>query len=80
MNTQKAPKKNKGLEPEKGSFQIPVPDPWDERYIYLHEWLFFLMVNEGKYTSPMDLMGNGISFFARGPFYRFQLVFGGVAL
>ena len=23
-------------------------------YIYLHEWLIF-MVNEGKYTSPMDM-------------------------
>ena len=26
-------------------------------YIYLHEWLIF-MVNVGKYTSPMDPMGN----------------------
>ena len=25
-------------------------------YIYLHEWLIF-MVNVGKYTSPMDAMG-----------------------
>ena len=24
-------------------------DPWDERYIYLHEWLIF-MLNVGKYT------------------------------
>ena len=24
-------------------------DPWDERYIYLHEWLIF-MVKVGKYT------------------------------
>ena len=29
--------------------------PWDW-YIYLHEWLIF-MVNVGKYTSPMDAMG-----------------------
>ena len=29
-------------------------DPWDERYIHLHEWLIFV----GKYTSPMDLTGN----------------------
>ena len=29
-------------------------DPWDERYIHLHEWLIFV----GKYTSPMDPMGN----------------------
>ena len=27
-------------------------------YIYLHEWLIF-MVNVGKYTSPMDPMGVG---------------------
>ena len=27
-------------------------------YIYLHEWLIF-MVNDGKYTSPMDPMGFG---------------------
>ena len=33
-------------------------DPWDW-YIYLHEWLI-LMVNVGKYTSPMDPMGNAI--------------------
>ena len=26
-------------------------------YIYLHEWLIF-MVNVAKYTSPMDTMGN----------------------
>ena len=42
-------------------------------YIYLHEWLLsFLVVNEGKYTSPMDLMGNGISFFARVHFIGFN--------
>ena len=27
----------------------PMTDPWDERYIYLHGWLIF-MVNVGKYT------------------------------
>ena len=27
----------------------PMTDPWDERYIYLHEWLIF-MVNVAKYT------------------------------
>ncbi len=32
-----------------------MTDPWDERYIYLH--VFLLMVNVGKYTSPMDPMG-----------------------
>ena len=32
--------------------------PWDKQYIYLHEWLIF-MVNVGKYTYnyPTDLMG-----------------------
>ena len=34
-------------------FFHPMTDPWDERYIYLHGWLIF-MVNVGKYTSPMD--------------------------
>ena len=29
--------------------------PWDW-YIYLHEW-WISMVNVGKYTSPMDGMG-----------------------
>ena len=32
--------------------------PWDERYIYLHEWLIY-MGKVGKYSSPMDSMGNG---------------------
>ena len=27
----------------------PMTDPWDERYIYVHQWLIF-MVNVGKYT------------------------------
>ena len=31
--------------------------------MYLHEWLIF-MVNVGKYTSPMDSMGNAISHLA----------------
>ena len=35
---------------------LPVTHPWDEGYIYLHEWLIF-MVNVGKYTSHMDDMG-----------------------
>ena len=35
---------------------IPIDTQWDERYIYLHEWLIF-MVNVGKYTSHMDPMG-----------------------
>ena len=37
---------------------MTLPDPyhpWDW-HIYLHEWLIF-MVNVGKYTSPMDAMG-----------------------
>ena len=37
-----------------GVHDIPY-HPW-EWYIYLHEWLIF-MVNVGKYTSPMDGMG-----------------------
>ena len=28
---------------------LPMTDPWDERYIYLHEWLKF-MIHVGKYT------------------------------
>ena len=28
---------------------MTILDPWDERYIYLHEWLIF-MVNVGVYT------------------------------
>ena len=35
-------------------------DPWDWD-IYLREWLI-LMVNVGKYTSPMDPMGNFVLF------------------
>ncbi len=27
----------------------PMTNPWDERYIYVHQWLIF-MVNVGKYT------------------------------
>ena len=33
-----------------------MKDPWDERYIYLHEWLIF-MVNVGTYAIPIDSMG-----------------------
>ena len=33
-----------------------MTDPW-ECFFYLHEWLIS-MVNVGKYTSPMDPMGN----------------------
>ena len=36
-------------------------DPWDW-YIYLHEWLFLMVkygFHVGKYTSPMDCLGNG---------------------
>ena len=29
---------------------IPMTDPWDERYIYLHEWLKFMVFHVGKYT------------------------------
>ena len=34
---------------------MPMTDLWDERYIYLHGWLMF-MVDVGMYTSPMDPM------------------------
>ena len=30
--------------------------PWDERYIYLHEWLI-LMVNVGKYNGMGIIIG-----------------------
>ena len=35
--------------------------PWKNGTIYtIHEFRWFFMVNGGKYTSPMDPMGNGI--------------------
>ena len=37
----------------------PMTDPWDERHIYLLIYHQF-KPNVGKYTSPMDPMGNGI--------------------
>ena len=41
--------------------QVPY-HPWDERYIYLHAWMVDLfMGNVGKYTSPMDAMGVGMT-------------------
>ena len=46
------------LESDKTSqCQHPISNPWDW-YIYLHEWLKF-MVNVGKYSSPMDPLGYG---------------------
>ena len=35
--------------------QLPMTDPWDERYIYLHERLTF-MVNVGTCTCHVDLV------------------------
>ena len=33
----------------------PMKDPWDERYIYLHEWVMYYGKLVGKYTvRPMD--------------------------
>ena len=36
----------------------PIMDPWDERHIYLHEWLIFygksVGKSVGKYTGPME--------------------------
>ena len=45
---------------------MPITDPWDERSIYLHEWLKMLkfVVNVGQYASPMDPMGHR-KFFLR---------------
>ena len=49
-------KRDNLIPPTKGNFlAYPMTDPWDW-YIYLHEWMIF-MVNVGKYTSPMDPMG-----------------------
>ena len=39
-----------------GKWEIGYPFHPRDWYIYLHEWLIF-MVNVGKYTSPMDAMG-----------------------
>ena len=38
------------------SFEKPITDPWDERYIYLHLAPNF-MVDVGKNISPMDPYG-----------------------
>ena len=40
-----------------GNLGNPMTDPWDNWYIYLHEWLNNYGINVGKYTSPMDPMG-----------------------
>ena len=49
------------FEVQKKRFQKPMTDPWDERY-NLPTWMVdFLMVNVGKYTNPMDDMGNSIA-------------------
>ena len=32
-----------------GAHYYPMTHPWDERYIYLHEWLI-IMVHVGKYA------------------------------
>ena len=32
-----------------------MTDPWDKRYIHLHEWLIFVGFHVGKFTlRPMD--------------------------
>ena len=39
---------------------LPMTDPWDERYIFLHGWVIF-MANVGKCTvRPMDPMGESV--------------------
>ena len=44
-------------------YNSPKKDPWDW-YIYLHEWLTF-MVNVGKYTTIMGGLGQGIRFHTK---------------
>ena len=44
-------------------YNSPKKDPWDW-YIYLHEWLMF-MVNVGKYTTIMGGLGQGIRFHTK---------------
>ena len=42
--------------PSLGVVNLPTFNGWFIWYTYLHEWLIY-MVNVGKYTSPMDVMG-----------------------
>ena len=51
-----------------GNFYTKMTDPWDERYIYLH--VFVYMVNVGN-IPYMDAMGYGrrVSKCGRGPFF-----------
>ena len=56
-----APREHVRIGVTHGSGREPYHHPYhprDERYIYRHEWLIF-MVNVGKYTvRPMDPMGH----------------------
>ena len=50
-------------------------DPWDERSIYLHDWLILYGKLVGHYTvRPTDPMGNTIqsTLNSNMPFKRFQ--------
>ena len=44
--------------------EIPIPRCIHVWYIYLHEWLIF-MVNVGKYTSPIEHLGVEVVFLNR---------------
>ena len=47
------------LDTSKSAWRFLHPeDPWDERYISLHEWMKFYWINVGKYGSPKDPLGN----------------------
>ena len=55
--------------------QVSNPYVW---YIYLH--LFDFMVNVGKYTSPMDAMGNlkvnlKVPYVYNGPIWYLKIFF-----
>ena len=54
---------------------MPITDPWEERYIYLHEWLFF-MVNVGQYNISMDPMGWEIHHHGTSPWNMGNIIFG----
>ena len=38
-----------------------VQDPWDERYIYLHEWLISMVYVNTPYMDPMRYAMNSPS-------------------
>ena len=52
--------KDGGSSQREQNSEEPITDPWDERYIYLHENHTNETIHVGKYTSPMDFMGNDL--------------------